>query len=157
MTSIWNVQLPLAGTVPPAKVTLPTLEVTAPPVQLVPLAGVVARNIPVPGVVGKVSVTLATVIGPLFGLAIVMMSVDVPPDAIVAGVKTLAMVGATAVTVKLAVLDGAPVTASLLETPVVVFGKMPGVLLLTTMDTVQLPLPRIVRPLILIKPVWLTV
>ena len=41
------------------------------------------------------------------------------------------------------------------NTPVVVLGKTPGVLLLTTIDTVQLPLPGIVRPVILIRPVWL--
>ena len=146
-----------AGTVPPVRVTLPALEVTAPPAQVVAVAGAAARNMPVPGVVGKLSVTLVTLIGPLLGLVIVMVSVDVLPDAMVAGANALAMVGTAAVTVRLAVLDTALVAASLLDTPVVVLGKTPGVLLFTTMDTVQLPLPGIVKPPIFIRPVWLAV
>ena len=103
--------------------------------------------------IGKVSVTLVTVIGPLFGLLTVTVNVDTPPDAMVTGANAFAMVGAVALTVKLAVFDIGPVAASLLDTPVVVLGNVPGVLLFTMIETVQLPLAGIVKPIKLISPV----
>ena len=100
---------------------------------------------------------LVTVIGPMFGLVMVMVSVDTPPEAIGLALKALLIVGAAAVTVRLAVFETAPVGASTLVTPVVALGKVPGVLLRTTMETVHEPLAGMVRPVKLSKPVWLTV
>ena len=157
MTSIWKVQLLFAGTVPPVKVTLPDVELTVPPAQVVLMFAVAALSIPVPGVVGNVSVTLVTVIGPLLELAIVTVKVDIPPEEIDVGANAFASVGALAVTVKVAVLDTAPVVASLLDTPVALLGKVPGVLLLMMIDTVQLPLAGIVSPVKFNSPVWLAV
>ena len=97
VTSIWNVHEPLAGTVPPVRVTLPAVEVTTPVAQVVPVAGVPARTTPVPGVVGKVSVTLVTVIALVFGLVMVMVSVEVPPAAIGLAAKALLIVGAATI------------------------------------------------------------
>jgi hypothetical protein len=76
VTSIWNVQDPLAGTVPPVNVTDPDVLDTAPPAQVVDVAGVPARTKPS----GNVSVTLVTVIGPPFGLVMVTVNVETPPD-----------------------------------------------------------------------------
>ena len=142
----------MAGTLPPVRVTLPTVELTVPPTQLVRGLGVAARTSPLPGVVGKVSVTLVTVMAPLFGLVTVMVKVDTAPAAIEAGAKTLARVGANAVTVRFAVLETALMGASVLVTPVVLLGNRPGVLLLITMATVQLLLAGMVRPLMFNKP-----
>ena len=91
---------PFAGTVPPVSVTLPAVWVTLPEAQVVEAAGVAARTSPVPGVTGNVSVTLVTVMGTLFALAIVIVSVDVAPEAMVAGVNALVIVGGAAFTVR---------------------------------------------------------
>jgi hypothetical protein len=157
VTSIWKVHEPPAGTVPPVSVTLAGVDVTVPPAQLVEVLGLVARSKPVPGETGKESVMPVTKIEPAFGLVIVIVNVVVPPELIVAGENDLAMVGAAAVTVNVAVFDTAPVAASLLETPLVLFGNMPGVLLITMIDTVQLPLAGIVRPAKESNPPWLAV
>ena len=119
--------------------------------------GIDARTKPVPGVVGNMSVTLVTVIGPLLELAIVTVKVDIPPDEIDVGANAFASIGAVAVTINVAVLDPDPVVASLLDTPVALLGKAPGVLLLMMIDTVQLPLAGIVSPLKFKIPVWLAV
>ena len=116
VTSIWNVQEPLAGTVPPVSVTLPAVEVTTPVAQVVPVAGVPARTTPVLGVVGKVSVTLVTVIGLVFELLMVIVSVEVPPAAIGLAAKALVIVGA-AETVKVAFAAAAFGPALLVRAP----------------------------------------
>ena len=134
-------------------VTLPVVWVTMPLAQVVLCAGVVARTMPAPGDVGKVSATLVTVIAAAFGLVIVMVSVDTPPDTIGLGPNALLMVGGEADTVRLTDAEFAPVGASLLATPVAKFGCVPGVLLRTTMETVHAPLAGMVRPLTVSNPV----
>jgi hypothetical protein len=146
----------LAGTVPPVNVTLPDVDVTTPPVQVVAVPGDAARTKPAPGDVGNVSVTLVIEIGPAFGLLMVIVSSETPPELTVAGKNAFARVGADAVTVKVAVFDALPVAASLLETPDVVFGNVPGVLLDTDTDTVHEPFAGMLRPLKL-RLVWLIV
>ena len=79
---------------PPVKVTLPDVELTVPPAQVVLMFAVAALSIPVPGVTGNVSVTLVTVIGPLLELAIVTVKVDIPPEEIDVGANAFASVGA---------------------------------------------------------------
>jgi hypothetical protein len=118
--------------------------------------GVPARTNPVPGVVGKVSVTLVTVIGPAFGLVMVMVKVEVLPAVIAAGAKALAMVGAAAVTVRLAVFETTLAGACVVVIALVVFGLVPGVLLRTITETVQEPDAGMVMPLKL-NAVWFTV
>lgn len=127
VTSIWKVHEPVAGTVPPVKVTLPAVLVTTPLVQDVAAFGVAARTKPEPGDVGKVSVTLVTVMAAAFGLVMVICNVDDPPDAIGLVRNVLLMVGAVAVTVKFTLAEPAPVGASLLDTPVAKFGWVPTV------------------------------
>ena len=97
-------------------VTLPAAEVTTPLAQLVAVAGVPARTTPVPGVVGKVSVTLVTVIALVFGLVMVMVSVEVPPATIGLAAKALLIVGA-ARTVKVAFAAAALLPALVVSAP----------------------------------------
>ncbi len=100
--------------------------------------------------------TLVTVIGPMLGLVMVIVSVEVPSDWIVLGLKALLIVGAVAVTVRLAVFDTAPVGACVLLTPLVVLGCVPGVLLRTTTVTVQELFAGMVNP-VNESAVWLAV
>jgi hypothetical protein len=153
VTSIWNVQVPLAGTVPPVNVTLPDALITIPPAQVVDAFGVAARTMPAPGVTGKVSVTLVTVIGAAFGLVMVMVSVDVAPEAIGFAEKAFAIVGGAALTVKVTLAEFKPVGASTLDTPVAKLGCIPGVLLRTTIETVHEPLAGMVKPVKFNNPV----
>src|SRR5258708_22872265 len=70
----------------------------------------------------------------------VSVTVEVPPDAIAAGAKALAIVGATN-TVRLALLLAAPaVGVCVVVTPEVELGCTPAVLLVTEKMTVQLGL-----------------
>ena len=73
--------------------------------------------------------------------------------------NTFVMVGTTAATVSVAVLDAEPVAASVLATPDEVFGNTPGTLLVTNNVTVHTPpeteLAGIVSPLNTRLPVWL--
>lgn len=153
VTSIWTVQLPFAGTMPPVSVTLPGKCVTIPPAQVVDPFGVLARTKPAPGKVGKVSVTLVTEMGPTFGLMMVMVSVETPPEAIGFAANALLMVGGVALTVKFTLVELTPVGASRLVTPVATLGCNPGVLLRITINTVQVPLAGIVSAVKLSKPV----
>src|SRR5436190_7938710 len=86
VTLTWNVQKLLAGTVPPVSVTLPAAPEITPPVHVVLVAGVPARTTPP----GNVSVTLATVIAAALGLSMRIVSVEMPPEAMEAGVKVFA-------------------------------------------------------------------
>lgn len=122
VTSIWNVQLALVGTMPPVKVTLPEACVTMPLAQVVDAFGVPACTKPDPGMVGNVSVTLVTVIGPALGLVMVMVSVEMPPEAIGLAKNALLMVGGVAFTVRFTLAELAPTGASVLVTPVAKFG-----------------------------------
>ena len=88
----------------------------------------------------SVSVKVAPVKAIPLVLLKVKVIVDVPPMAMDAGAKALAIVGATAVTVRFAVLDAAPATGVwVLTTPDVVFGLVPTMSDVTTTVTVQLP------------------
>ena len=104
---------------PPVKVTLPAALVTTPVAQVVDAAGVPARTNPVPGVVGKVSVTLVTVIALVFGLVMVTVKVEVPPAAIGLALKALLMVGADD-TVKVAFAAAAFEPALLVSAPMAI-------------------------------------
>ena len=70
----------------------------------------------------------------------------VEPARMLAGANDLAIVGAAALTVRLAVLDTAPVAAWVLATPDVVLGSAPGMSEVTTTVTVQLALAGMVSP-----------
>jgi hypothetical protein len=98
VTSTVTWQLPLAGMLPPLRLTLPppATAVTVPP-QLFVVPGGVSFTTP-PGYVSVNPTPVSPV--PAFGFAIVIVSVDVPPDAIVAGLNTFVTVGACIVTVK---------------------------------------------------------
>jgi hypothetical protein len=71
------------------------------------------------------------------------------------GVKALAIVGATAFTVRFTVADAVPVGALALATPVALLGKVPGMLLVTKIVTVQEPEAGMVNPVMLSNPVAL--
>jgi hypothetical protein len=118
------------------------------PVQ-VPVAAPVAWI----NIFASVSLKAALVNGTAFGLVMVKSTWLVPPSEIVGVTNTLTIVGALAFTVKVAVLDAAPVAASALATPLVVFGNIPGVLDVTRSVMVQLPAAGIVSPAKLSAPV----
>jgi hypothetical protein len=139
VTSIWNVHEAPAASVAPVSVTLPAVELTAPLGQLVEAFGVAARARPVPGVTGKVSVTVMPVTAAPFGFVTVMVSVEMPPESIVAGENAFENVGGVGVTVRLAVFDAAPVAACADETPLAWFGCVPATTLVTTTVTVHEP------------------
>ncbi len=145
VTTTVTVQLPLAGMVRPAKVSA-----VCPLVKLLLLAPTQvppAFCAPLIDMLPSVSLKLAPVSGKPFVLANVKVIVLVPPDVIEVGENALAMVG-SATTVRLTALLPAPaVGVSVVLTPLVLFGLVPSVLLVTTTVTVQLPLAGIVIPL----------
>ena len=77
---------------------------------------------------------------------IVTVSTEIPPGSIAAGANAFAMLGALAVTVRVAVFDAAPVAAWLLETPDAVFGLAPIAVPRTTTVTVHESDAGTVRP-----------
>src|SRR5258706_10411187 len=77
------------------------------------------------------------VMGAPLRLPSVIVSVATPPGRMVPGEKALVTVGEVAVTVRVAVFEGAPVAACVLETPEVVLGLAPGVVPRTTTVTVH--------------------
>src|SRR5258708_33910871 len=77
------------------------------------------------------------VTGAALRLPSVIVSVETPPGRMVPGENALAIVGAVAGTVSVAVFEGAPVAACVLETPEVVLGLAPGVVPRTTTVTVH--------------------
>ena len=148
-----RVQEPFAGTVPPASETLPAVLVTTPPAQLVAVLPLPARTRPDPGANGKVSVILVIVIAAALGFVTVMVSVDTPPETMLAGRNALAIPGAAAVTVRFAVFDAAPIADSAVVTPEGVLGKTPATLPETGIVTVQVPVAGIVSP-VKVSAVW---
>jgi hypothetical protein len=113
VTSTSTVHVPDAAIVPPLKLKLVSVATGANvgvphPVVVVP--GGLATSTPA----GNASVNPTPVSPvPVFGFTIVIVSVDVPPDAIVAGPNTFATVGATiAVTVSLSVFEVTPSTVA---------------------------------------------
>ena len=153
VTSIRKVHEAPAPSVAPESVTLPAVEVTVPPAHVVDAFGVAARTSPVPGVAGNVSVSESAVTAAVFGLVTVMVSVVTSPELMLAGAKALPKVSGVAVTVRLALLDAAPVAASLEDTPLAWLGQVPAIALVTTIVTVQVALAGIVRPVKLRSPV----
>jgi hypothetical protein len=101
----------------------------------------------------SVSLNAAPVSAKAFEFVMVKSIWLVPPIEIVGVTNTLAIVGAAALIVSVAVLDAVPVAASALDTPDVVLGNMPGVLDVATIVTVQLPLAGMVNPVKLSMPV----
>ena len=77
--------------------------------------------------------------------AMVNVTVDVAPAAMVEGENALAIVGAAPFTVRVAVFDTGPTGAWALETPEVVLLCVPGRSLVTTTVTVHEPLAGTVR------------
>ena len=105
VTSTVTVQFPLAGIVIPLK-----LSEVAPFAKLFPLAPVhvpPAFCAPLMDILASVSVKLAPVSAPAFGLVNVNVIVEVLPDWIAAGLNAFAIVGAL-ITVRFAVLETAP-------------------------------------------------
>ncbi len=138
-------QLPLAGIVRPVSVSA-----VAPAAKLFPDAPVQVPPAAPAALIcmfASVSVKFAPVTATPLLFDSVKVIVLVPLAAIEVGAKALAIVGATAVTVRFAVLEAAPVGALALATPDVAFGWTPGMLLVTTTVTVQLPLAGTVSPL----------
>jgi hypothetical protein len=140
-----TVQLLLAGIVIPVK-----LSAVAPAARVF---GVVPTQVPVTAppaalMLARVSENAPPVSAEVLMFDSVNVTAELPPDAIVAGLNALAMVGvASAVTVSVAVLLAAPaVGACVVVTPEVVLGFPPTVLLVTVKITVQLPLAGIVIP-----------
>jgi hypothetical protein len=113
----------------------------------------VAAPVALMNILASVSENAALVSATPFVFVIAKSIWLVPPSAIVGVTKVFTMVGATAVTVSVAVLDTAPTGVCALETPEVVFGKAPGVFAVTSRVTVQLPLAGIVSPLKVSVPV----
>src|SRR5450432_3111378 len=129
VTNTVTVQLPLAGTVIPlkARAVAALVKLLVPAPRHVPPAA----WLPLIAMLTSVSVKLAFV--RLLALAFVNVKVIVlvPPEAIEAGAKPLAIVGATGVrlTVRLAVLLTAPAAGTcVVVTPLVELGFVPTVL-----------------------------
>lgn len=139
-----TVQLPLAGIVIPVK-----LKAVAPAPKVL---GVVPTHVPPtapPTALMFVSVSLndPPVSAEPFELLKVNVTVELPPEEIVVGLKAFAIVGA-AKTIRFGVLLPEPAVAVWsVVTPEVVLGFVPSVLLVTEKMTVQLPLDGIVIPL----------
>src|SRR5258708_40276194 len=93
------------------------------------------------------------VMGAALRLPSVIVSVETPPGRMVPGEKALVIVGEVAVTVSVAVFEGAPVAACGLETPEVVLGLAPGVVPRTTTGTVHESDAGIERP-VKVRPAW---
>jgi hypothetical protein len=141
-----TVQLPFAGIVIPVK-----LSAVAPATRVF---GVVPPQVPVTAppaalMFASVSVNAPPVRADALLFANVNVTAELPPDAIVTGLNAFAIVGgASAVTVKVAVLLAAPAVGVCVEvTPEVVLGFPPTVLLVTLKITVQLLLAGIAIPL----------
>ena len=87
----------------------------------------------------SVSVKFAPVSATTLGLLSVNVMVLVWPARIVAGANALAMVAASAVTIRLAVLDALPTLVWVVVTPLLVLGLVPVVVAVTEISVVQLP------------------
>jgi hypothetical protein len=85
------VQLPLAGMVPPARLTAVAVLLAVPGVQVV--VAVLAVAVMAPGATGKVSVNAAPVRATVLLLATVMVNTLVPPAPMVDAANDLVMVG----------------------------------------------------------------
>jgi hypothetical protein len=140
-----TVQLPFAGIVIPVK-----LSAAAPAARVF---GVIPAQVPPTAPPSALMLTsVSENPPPVSAEALLFVSVRVtaefPPDAIVAGLNALAMVGvASAVTVRVAVLLAAPAAGvCVVVTPEVVLGFPPTVLLVTLKITVQLPFAGIAIP-----------
>jgi hypothetical protein len=141
-----TVQFPFAGIVIPVK-----LSAVAPATRVF---GVVPTHVPPTAppaalIFAKVSVNAPPLRADALLFANVNVTAELPPDAIVTGLNAFAIVGgASAVTVKVAVLLAAPaVGVCVVVTPEVVLGFPPTVLLVTLKTTVQLLLAGIAIPL----------
>ena len=151
MTTV-TVQVLLAGMVMPVKLSAvwPAVKLLVLAPTQVPAAAPTALML----MLTSVSVKLALVSAMPLVLPKTNVMVEVPSAAIVVGRKALVMVGATAVTVRLAVFDTAPASGVwVVVTPLVVFGCTPTMSEVTTTVTVQLPLAGMVRPLT-VSAVW---
>src|SRR5258708_5840991 len=132
VTSKMTVQLPAVGMVMPVK-----LSAVAPAARVV---GVVPTHVPVTfpataAILTSVSVKLAPVKALAFVFVNVKVIVEVPPDGIEVGLKDFAIVGG-ANTVKLTLGEGGPATGVwVVVTPLVAFGFVPGVELVTSKMT----------------------
>jgi hypothetical protein len=151
VTSTENVHEPPGAIVPDASVTVPE-----PPTAVTELPaphwlaagetfGTAATVIPA----GANASVNATPVRPTVfaaGLVIINVKVELPPGVVFAGVNALAITGG-ATTVNVAVLLTVPATGVCVEvTPEVVFGLLPGVLLVTPNITVQEPVAGIEIP-----------
>lgn len=87
-----TVQLPLAGMVPPLRLTVPEDEVPVVPPQVVVTAAAVVVT-----PAGSESVNVAPLNALVFGLVSVIVKVDVPPLLITWGEKALVMAGGRSV------------------------------------------------------------
>jgi len=141
------VQLPPAAMVPPLSVNevLPTAGagLSVPPHVLLTFNGVAMLR---PAGNGSVIPTPVSAV-PAFGLVMVMVSVEVPPDAMPVGAKVLVTFGATVVltlSVAVAVLPAPPLVEVTLP---VVLTALPSVVLVTATVIVQVPFAATVPPL----------
>ena len=134
VTFTFTTQLPAPNTVPLAMVNLLSAAVAVTPEQVVP---VVSTGLVLVMPAGYVSVNSpVSVIALVLALLIVTVSVDVPPGAMVEGVKDLASVGTFRI-VNVAVAAGA--TPAEVDSAPVVLTAAPEVLLVTASLTTQPP------------------
>ncbi len=130
------VRLDSASEVCPAVRALPAAPAQVPPAS--PAAKI--------AMFASVSVNPAEVSAAPLVLASVKVIVDVPSALIVAGANAFAMVGVAALTVRVAMLDGGPVSASAEDTPEAWLLCAPGTSLVTTTFTVHEPPAGMVSP-----------
>ena len=133
----------LAGMVPP--VTLMLVEPAVFPVRarlqgLVKFVTVGPDTFIWLGVDGKLSVRVTPVAAALFGLVIVIVSVDLSPMMIDCGLNDLVKVGGP-LTVRLTEAEALPVPPSVGVTPLLAFGKVPPTVPVTLKVTVHVPFP----------------
>jgi hypothetical protein len=153
VTTTVTSQLPFAGIVPFARLTLVVVWLAVPPTQVVAAAPIVVTP------AGKLSVKATPVMSKLLGLVTVIVKVEFAPDGMVAGLNCFARVGGWK-TVKVEVAGVAFEPPFVVVTPPagMVLGYTPLAAEVTGTTTSQLPFAGIVAPAKLtLVAVWLAV